>query len=171
MSGLLVTLRLVHIVLGVFWAGTMFFFVLFLEPSLRSLGPDGGKVMIKLFERGYMKVLPIVAILTVLSGLWMMWIVSSGFEPAWMGSRLGMALSTGGTLAIVAVIIGIVVVRPAGVRIWAIAREMPSVTDEGVRNTLTAEMGKLRARTVGSSRIIFALLIGAVALMAVARYL
>ena len=170
MNPLLVVLRLTHILGGVYWAGTMFFFVTFLEPSLRSLGPDGGKVMIRFFERGYLKLLPIVAVVTMLSGLWMLWILSSGFDAAYLGSPLGMALSTGGTLAIVGFIVGMVVMRPAAAGIWDIARKLPQEPNEAARNALMAEMGKLRARSVLAARVVFALLIGAVALMAVARY-
>jgi uncharacterized membrane protein len=170
MDPLLVVLRLIHILGGVYWAGTMFFFVTFLEPSLRSLGPDGGKVMIRFFERGYLKLLPIVAVLTMLSGLWMLWILSNGFDAGYMGSSLGMAFSTGGALAIVAFIVGMVVMRPAAASIWDIARRLPQEPDESARNALLAEMGKLRARTVFGARVVFGLLVGAVALMAIARY-
>jgi len=171
MNSLVATLRLIHIVGGVYWAGTMFFFVTFLEPSLRSLGPDGGKVMIRLFERGYMKVLPIIAVLTVLSGLWLLWIVSGGFQPQYMGSRIGIGFSTGGALAIIALLVGLVVMRPVGARVWEIARQLPQETSEATRTALLAEMGKLRERTLFSARLIFGLLAGAVALMALARYL
>ena len=99
MSPLITVLRLIHILSGVYWAGTVFFFVTFLEPTIRSLGPDGGKVMIRLFERGYLKLLPIVAVVTVLSGLWMLWILSSGFDASYMRTTVGMSLSTGGSLA------------------------------------------------------------------------
>jgi hypothetical protein len=155
----------------VYWAGTVFFFVTFLDPSIRSLGPDGGKVMMRLFERGYLKLIPIVALLTVLSGLWMLWILSSGFDANYMRTAVGMALSTGGGLAIVAIIIGITVMRPAGERVFAIAQQLPGVRDESQKPTLMAEMDRLRARLGVTGRIVFVLLVGAVALMAVARYI
>jgi uncharacterized membrane protein len=170
MSVVLIILRLIHILAGVYWAGTMFFFVTFLEPSLRSMGPDGGKVMIRFFERGYLKLIPIVAILTILSGLWLLWRQSAGFDAVYMGSTLGMAFSTGGLLAIVAFIVGIAVTRPAAARIWELSGQVPQATSEEVRNSLMAEIGKNRARTVISARIIVVLLFMAVALMAIARY-
>ena len=171
MNALLVIMRLIHILGGVYWAGTMFFFVTFLEPSLRSMGPDGGKVMIRFFERGYLKLIPIIAVLTILSGMWLLWQQSAGFDPAYMGSTLGMAFSTGGLLAIVAFIVGMVVMRPAAARIWELAKQVPQATSEEVRNSLIAEIGKNRARTVLGARIVFALLLIAVALMATARYI
>jgi hypothetical protein len=171
MDSLIVGLRLIHIVGGVYWAGTIFFFVTFLEPSLRSLGPEGGKVMIRFFERGFLRLIPVVATLTLLSGLWLLWIFSSGFDSRYMGSAVGIAFSTGGLFAIVAYVVGLTVMRPAGARIWEIARSLPVATDESARNLLTAEMGRLRAQTGLAARTVFALLVIAVALMAIARYL
>ena len=171
MNLMLVVLRLIHILAGVYWAGTLFFFVTFVEPSLRSMGPDGGKVMIRFFERGYLKLIPIVAILTIVSGVWLLWQLSAGFDTAYMGSPLGMALSTGGLLAIVAFIVGMAVTRPAAARIWELSGQVPQATSEEVRNSLMAEIGKNRARTVFSARIVFVLLVIAVALMAIARFI
>lgn len=170
MNPLVSVLRLVHILSGVYWAGTIFFFVTFLEPSLRSLGPDGGKVMIRFFERGYLKLVPSFAFVTVLSGLWLLWIVSGGFDAAWMGSGSGIALSTGGALAIIAFVIGMVILRPAAARSWAVARQLAQEADEAARNALMAEMGRLRNRNLWSGRLVFSLLVVAVGLMATARY-
>ena len=39
MDILAVVLRLLHIIFGIFWAGTAFFNVLILEPRLRRMGP------------------------------------------------------------------------------------------------------------------------------------
>ena len=171
MNFLAIFLRLIHILGGVYWAGTMFFLVTFLEPSLRSLGPDGGKVMIRFFERGYLKLLPAVAVITMLSGAWLLWIVSAGFDSAWLGSRVGMAFSTGAAAALVAVIVGRVIMRPAAAGMWDIARRLPQEPDEAKRNGLMAEMGQLRGKTVLGARIVFALLVVAVGMMAVARYI
>jgi hypothetical protein len=170
MDLLVTVLRLVHIGSGVYWAGTIFFFVTFLQPTIQDLGPDGGKVMVKLFERGYLTILPVVATVTVISGFWLLWIVSAGFDPTWMGSRLGIALSTGGLLATAALIAGILVMRPAAQKIWAIARELPSISDAQVRADRMAQLARLRSRTSTSGRIIFGFLAGAVVLMAIARY-
>lgn len=171
MSTLAITLRLVHIVGGVYWAGTVFFFTSFLEPSLRSLGPDGGKVMARMVERGYLKVMPAVAIVTILSGLWLLWIASGGFDPGYMGSAIGMSLSTGGALSILALIVGLGFLRPAGMRLAAIGQALAQETSESARTALQAEMGQLRARVALGGKIVFGLLVVAVALMAVARYL
>lgn len=170
MSPNVIVLRLIHIGGGIYWAGTIFFFTTYLEPALRALGPDGGKVMIKLFERRFLNVVPAIAFLTLASGAWLMWITSGGFDPVWTRSALGMALQAGGTLAIIAFLVGVFVMRPAAAATWELAKKMPTA-DDATRGALTAEMGRLRARSVLAARIIFALLAATVTLMAAARYL
>ena len=48
---MLILMRLVHIVGGVFWAGTAMFTVVFLIPAVRALGPAGGPVMQEIAEK------------------------------------------------------------------------------------------------------------------------
>jgi hypothetical protein len=132
MNPLVAVLRLIHILVGVYWAGTIFFFVTFLEPSLRSLGPDGGKVMVRFFERGYLKLLPSVALVTILSGLWMLWIVSGEFDPAWMGSRVALPSAPADDRDH-RVHSGMVIMRPAGGASGPSPRDSPGTHDEAER--------------------------------------
>jgi hypothetical protein len=167
---LILVLRLIHIVCGVFWAGTIFFFVSYLEPAVRSTGPDGAKVMMQLFSRRYLTVLPMIAALAILSGLWLIWITSGGFSSTWFKSPLGRGISLGAAAALVAFVIGVAVMRPAAMRLWAIAREMPQAQDEGRRAALMAEAGTLRDKARTSARVVAVFLFIAVAGMATARY-
>lgn len=162
-------LRVVHIGLGVYWAGTIFFFVTYLEPSLRALGPDGGKVMFELFKRRYLTVLPAIAGLNILSGFALLWLISDHFNPLWMGSRLGILLTTGAVLALTAFAVGWFVMRTAALRLWSIARDLPGLAEEA-RPVRMAEMQVLRQRSVLAARIVATLLALAVTAMAVARY-
>ncbi len=41
-------LRFVHIAAAIFWVGTSVFMLFFLEPTIRSLGAEGGKFMQRL---------------------------------------------------------------------------------------------------------------------------
>jgi hypothetical protein len=120
MNGLMLVLRVTHVVCGVYWAGTVFFVAQFLEPVVRGAGPAGGTIMQGLQARKYFAIMPSIAGLTILSGAAMMWIDSSGFNAAWMGSRLGMGLSTGALFAIAGLIVGVRVLRPAGEQMMAL---------------------------------------------------
>src|SRR5262245_5869821 len=113
MDGMLLAARVVHVGSGVFWAGTMIFNAAFLMPSMRDAGPDGAKVAAGLMKRGFMVLMRIVALLTILSGGWLYWRASAGFAPGYGGSGPGMAYGIGALSALVAFGIGISVVRPA----------------------------------------------------------
>jgi len=168
--GMLV-LRLFHVGLGVFWAGTILFFVLLLEPSIRDAGPEGGKVMQALMRRGYLNIMPVVALLTVLSGVDLLRRVSGGFAPEWLASPPGRALLIGSLAGTVALLLGVSILRPTAIRISRLmqqAGEAPAGTD---KDRLMLEIGGLRARSTSVSRVIALLLAVAVVTMAIARYL
>jgi uncharacterized membrane protein len=153
---MLLLARLVHVVVGVFWAGTVIFNAWLLAPALRDAGPEGGKVMGALAKRGLMVILPIAGILTILSGLWLYRHASVGFDHAYMRSRSGMTYGIGMVATLIAFMIGILVVRPT-------MAKLPTVDP--------AEAPKLRARAATSSAIV-ALLVGVTVIcMAVGRYL
>ena len=152
---MLLLARLVHIVVGVFWAGTVIFNAWLLAPALRDIGPDAGKVMGALARRGMLVILPVTGILTILSGLWLYWHASVGFDPAYMRSRPGMVYGLGMASTIIAFLVGIIVVRP-------MMAKLPTAEP--------AEAQKIRARA-GSMTLVVAVLVGVTVIcMAVGRY-
>lgn len=171
MDPVIVTLRLLHIVLGVLWAGTLIFFATYLVPSVREVGPDGMKVMAAIQSRRFLDVMPAIAAVTILSGLWLYWRVSGGFNWAWITTPTGMALGIGGLLSITAFIIGVGVMRPATLRAGALAREMSSVPEGPEREGPQNLVKRLRMRSARAGRAVALLLFATTALMAVARYL
>ena len=166
MTGIALTARLVHVVLGAFWVGAILFVAIFLEPSVRETGPESGKVMGALTRRGFMPVMITVGTVTVLTGIYLLWWLSGGFQPGFMGSLSGVLLSTGGLVGILALGVGLFVSRPALLRMGQVMTRVdqaggpPSEADQallaGLRNRL-----RLGARLAG------ALLLLAVGLMAV----
>lgn len=112
MSWLSIVLRALHIGAGVFWAGSMMFNAKFLMPSLADAGPAAGPVMQALLKRGMATALPATAIITIVSGAWLMWRDAAGSGGAFMGSPTGITLSIGAVGAVLAFLIGMTVVRP-----------------------------------------------------------
>lgn len=161
--------RLIHVVGGILWVGAMFFLVVFLGPALEDVGPDAGKVMGALMKRKLMVFTPVVAILTVLAGLYLYWRVSDGFNSAYMGSRAGMTYGLGAAAAILAFIIGIVVTRPAMARAMALSQQMANA-EPSERQSLAAQAAKYRSRGANAGRLIIVLLLLTAAAMAVGRY-
>ena len=167
---LVLILRLLHIVLGAVWVGMAVFTAVFLGPAMQDAGPQGGKVMEALMKRGMMTALPILAFGTILSGVWMYWRMSAGFQASFVTSRLGLALGLGGLMAILGFALGMMVTRPAMMRVAALSQGLAAAS-EADRAAQMAEIGRLRARGTLASRIGTVLLVLATAAMAIARYL
>jgi uncharacterized membrane protein len=163
-------LRIVHIVTGVFWAGTLFFLVSFILPTFKAVGPDAGKVFAELRRRGLFNKLPVIALLTIVSGLWMYSIRAAGAS-GWGGSREGMTLGIGAVSALIAFLLGTFVMRPNTLKAADLAAEagpMPAGPDKDAK---MARVTAMRARSGMAARIVATLLGVTVIAMAIARYL
>ena len=166
---MILVLRLLHILSGAFWYGAVIFTARFLMPSLKAAGPAAGPVMAQLNQRRLSQALMGAAIVNVVSGGALMWVLSGGHMGAWMQLTSSKTFATGGTLAILALIIGMVMNPPAVKRMAAIAagaakRGGPPTPEEA------EELDRLQARMRTGTIIVATLLTLAVAAMAVARY-
>ena len=98
----LLVLRLIHILGGVYWVGAGLFSTFYLAPALKASGlAVVGAVMGHMQKRHMFTVMPVVAILTMLSGIRLMMIVSGG-DSHWFVHRAGHTYSVSGALAIIA---------------------------------------------------------------------
>jgi hypothetical protein len=167
----IVVLRLIHILSGSLWVGAGVFAALFLTPVLGKLGPTAGAVMEGLKGRGMFVFMPVIALLTILSGLRLMWIMSGGFSAAYFATRSGAAYGTGGALAILTFVIGLAFARPMGARIGAIAGEMARAQDAAKREALARDLAAAQRKSGALGTALTVLLVASAAAMAVARYL
>lgn len=171
MDAELLILRLVHVLGGLFWVGSGLFTTFYLMPALATAGPAAGQVMAGLQKRRLFTVLPIIALLTILSGLRLMWITSAGFSSAYLNSSTGRTLIVGGAAAIVAFVLSLLVARPAAVRSASLGASLAGMPEGEPRAAVARELAALRRRTTIASHTAVALLLLAAAAMAVARYL
>jgi hypothetical protein len=164
-------LRLIHVVAGAIWVGMVTFATYFLQHAVQEVGPDGGKVMAAVQRRGLMTVMPILAVATLLSGLWLYLRAAGGEHGAFARSGPGMAFGLGGLAAIGAFLVGMFMMRPAMMRAMALAQSLgPSASPEE-RQRVGAEAQRLRARAATAGKATTHLLFFAIAAMAIARYL
>ncbi len=92
MATLIPILRFLHIAAAIFWAGSSFFTVFFLEPTVRSLGPDGGKFMQRLIGGArFSLAISLAATITVLAGLAMYFPVTASSPQVMLGARIAQA--------------------------------------------------------------------------------
>lgn len=171
MDPLVFVLRLIHVVFGALWVGMMAFTTFFLMPAIQEVGPDGGKVMAAVQRRGIMTVMPLLAIGTLISGIWLYLRDAAGMHAQFARSPVGMAFGLGGLAAIVAWVIGMAVLRPAMMKAMALGQSLGPSTSAEERQRVMGEAQRLRERAAASSRLTAYLLFFAVAAMAVARYL
>jgi uncharacterized membrane protein len=170
MNTAVLVLRLIHIVCGVYWAGTLMFAATLLQPSVADVGPDGGKVMQALLRRRFLEYIPIMAALTILSGIELLRRVSGGFSASFFGTTAGMTLSTGALAALIAFTIGMSVVRPSAKRAGPLAQQAQQLPEGPERDAAMAQVQRLRQRMKTGGRMVAALLLIAVIGMAAFRY-
>jgi hypothetical protein len=170
MDVLVLLLRLVHVTVGVLWVGFAVFVPAYLGPAIQEAGPDGGKVMAALQRRGLMTALPVLAVLTLASGVWLYWSLSGGFAAAYLRTAAGHAYGIGGVIAIAGFAVGISVLRPSMLRVLSIMAAVPGAAAAD-RERLLGEAQRYRARGAAAGRVVAVLLLTATAAMAVARYL
>jgi len=167
----IIFLRLIHILTGVVWVGGMTLMALLIMPVLAGAGPAAGPVMSGINQKKFPVIMPIIALLTILSGLRLMMIDSANFGAGYFGSPVGRTFATAGTLAIIAFLFGVSIVRPAMMKALALGQQMAGAADDATRSRITAEMTAVRKRGATGNMIVLVLLLLAATGMAVARYM
>ena len=164
----MVWLRLLHIVAGVFWVGTAVFMALFVLPTARAAGPEGGRFVVRLGRR-MGPALGVAMLLTVIPGFIMYGRLSAGFNHAWVTSRVGLALGAGAVAAILAIVVGLAVNAPAAAKIGALQK----LTAQGDTPSpaQATQLAALQLRIERATQLVALLLLVAAGAMAVARYL
>jgi len=166
----MITLRILHVLSAMFWVGALLFNAFFLLPAITASGPSAGPVMAALQKRGMMITLPIVGVLTILSGFTMLWLLSGGAIGAYAATRVGRVFTMAGGFAFIAFVFGMVVARPAGMAVGKLAREIATAGDAKQRETLQQRLAAMQRRVAWSSTLVTVLVLAAAVGMAVARY-
>src|SRR5215510_3456469 len=107
---MMLVLRFLHIISGIFWVGGSLFAARFIMPALKAAGPAAGPVLAELGRRRMPQ-----------SMLGAATIVSGRDFPTWMRTGMGRTLGIGVGFAIVAVLLGVSVVMPANTRMGRIS--------------------------------------------------
>jgi uncharacterized membrane protein len=169
MSWLPLVLRLLHIGGGVFWAGATFVFAGFIEPTAGAAGQDGARFLQRLAGGRYPVAMMVAGVTTVLAGIALLGIDSGGFQPAFMGSRLGVTLSIGGACGIVAAVVGIGLAARNAFRLKGVAAAIQAQKG-GPTTQQLGQIAAIQERLRLGGRLTAMLLGIAVICMAIARY-
>jgi uncharacterized membrane protein len=163
--------RILHVTLGAFWVGAMVFAAFFLMPAIAEAGPDGAKVMAGINRRQYMNILPVVALTNVISGLWLYWRFTNGFDPEISRTPGAMVFGTGGVLALIALHLGLAVVRKNILKAGALMAKVGGMPDGPDKAKLASEAATLRGKAMKAAPIVAVILLLTVALMAIGHYI
>jgi len=167
---MLLALRVLHIITGIFWAGSIFFIVSFLMPAFRDVGPDGAKVFAALRARRMFVWMPVFAFITVVAGLWL-YMIRMGMAEGWAKSREAMTLGTGAFTSVLALLLAVFVMRASSLKADDLSRAAMSMAAGAARDAQMAVAMKLRGRAMMSGRAVATLLLVTVVTMAIARYI
>lgn len=108
MDYLILALRLVHIIGGVFWVGAALVMNFFVGPTLRATGDAGKQFAGHLIAKtSFSRVLMISSIATVIAGFWLYGIDSAWFTSPWVSSGAGTGFGIGAGFALVGLVTGI----------------------------------------------------------------
>ena len=164
----LLVLRVVHVVGGIIWVGSGVLMGLFLAPALATLGPTAGQVMGALQKRKMMTFLPIVAILTILSGVRLMMLAAGASGGAYFATATGKTFAAAALAGTLAFLVGILFNLPIAKKMAKINQELAS--NPANKDALAAEAKSLQQRAATMGFVVLTLLLIAAIGMSVARY-
>jgi hypothetical protein len=159
MSGstiLFLLVRVVHVLLAATWLGMTAFASLFLMPAFKEAGPGAAPVAQGIMRRKLDVYMASLGGTVVLTGFFLYWRFTGGFDPALSGTRAARVFGAGGMAGLLAVILGGAVV----------ARNVRKMTS----STNPAEIASARDKAMTFSRIVLILQAIAAAAMAVGHY-
>ena len=166
----LITIRLIHILASVCWAGGAFTLVLFIEPTGKDLGPAGmGFIQHMVAKKGFSTFMGIVSTLTVVTGILLVWENAAGNWLAWMTMGPGLVFTVGSIVGLIVYGIGMLMVKPRGDRLGELGKEV-AAAGGAPTPAQEAELERLGRELSALGRLDFVLIALSLAMMAVARY-
>lgn len=164
------SIRVLHVLLAAAWLGATVFVSLLLMPAINASGPAGAQIMISLNKR----IVPFFASLsglTVLTGIYLYWRFTGGFDPVISRSHAGMAFGVGGVAGLLAAVIGGSVVGRGSKRVVEIMQQVATMGDGAQKTSMIQEANGLKQRIATFGAVVLVLQIVAAGLMALGHYI
>jgi len=164
-----IVLRLIHILSGAFWFGSVVTNFVFVQPAVLALGPEGQRVMAHVIRyRRFLDAVLGAALLTGIAGGILFLRDSGGLQLRFVFGA-GIGFTVGGVAGLLALLVFIFVGYPTTRRVVAIGSQL-----EAERRPPTPEEQALLARSQGVLKplgvVVLVLVSIAAASMATARY-
>jgi uncharacterized membrane protein len=166
--GIIIILRIVHIVAGAFWLGGAVTTAFFLLPTVKATGPAGGQFAGALIQRTHLPDWLLAAgVVSIIAGLILYWDLYA--DMPWNSFGPQVMFGVGGVIALLAVLLGLAVTRPTAGRMAALGK---AIQAQGSPPTpaQAAERDAILARLTNLAALNSLLIALAAAFMAAARY-
>jgi uncharacterized membrane protein len=164
-------IRVLHVLLAALWVGATGFIVFFLMPAVTQAGPAAAPVIGAIARRGLNAFMGAVGGITVLSGFYLYYRLTGGFDPSLSATRGAMVFGTGGILGLAGLIIGGSLVGRNGQLMGKLAGQAASLPEGAERAALMTRAATARARATTWGRILLVLQLVALACMALGHYI
>lgn len=158
-------LRVLHILVAALWLGAAGLLAMIVMPAIGDAGAAGGPFLASLHKRKLHVFMAASAVLTVLSGIWLYWKLTEGFDQTIVWSRSGLVFGIGGACGLLAMLIGGAIIGPGFMHLAALAGQAGSVS-EVERATHARRMATAHQRTALASKGALLLIVIALVLMA-----
>lgn len=168
-----IVFRIVHIMAAIAWAGSVFLFAVFIQPSVAAIAPAGAPFMGELLgKRKLVDTLIGLGTTTVIGGLFLYWHDWHEFGSwgTWIGSRFGVTMTIGAVLAMAALGTGMFGTRPNVRRLLSLGRQAAE-TGGPPPPEMAEEIGQVQVRLKILGRVALGLIAFAALAMSIARYL
>jgi hypothetical protein len=169
-TALFLSLRAAHVLLAAVWVGATVFTSILLMPVIEGSGPIGGQLMQNLEKKGMTAFFAAMGGTTVLTGIYLYWRFTGGFDPTVSSSHAGMAFGIGGVAGILAVIIGGSVIGRSSRKVLALMEQLPKAP-EAQKRALMQEADVLRGRMKTFGMLVLLLQLIALLTMSVGHYI
>jgi len=163
-------LRVLHVLCAATWIGSTAFMALMLVPAVEGAGPSGGQVMARLDGRGYHAYMAVLSFTTVLTGLYLIWRFTGGFDADVAATHASIAFGIGGAAGILALILGAVVVGRGAKQAADIMGRATTMPDGPAKGSLIQQATAARRRVKAGVKVVMALQAAALVLMTVGHY-
>ena len=167
MDIVLIVLRLLHVLGGIFWVGGALAMTFFITPTIMATAEAGQKFMGHLLtQTKFSHMMTIAALSAIIAGAILYWIDSDGFTSDWMMAGPGIGFGIGAVFALIGFGAGLMIPRN-GAAMAKLAAQFKGAPTPGQQ----AQMAALQKRQRMISAINAHSLLVTAVLMGIARYL
>lgn len=144
--------------------------VFFVMPAFKETGPAAGPMMGAIARKGLNVFMAALGGFVVLTGFYLYWRLTGGFDPALSATHGAMVFGTGGIAGLISVIVGGAVVGRNMKRMEESGAKATALPEGPERARLMSESNAARDRGIAGARIVFVLQMVALVCMAVGHY-